>query len=175
MAWRVLLTPGVQRQRGFTLIELMIVVAIIGILAAVAIPAFMDYMKKGKRSEAELNLNVMAKANKANYVDHAGYVTSTAAATPTASCCTQNEGGAHRCAANPTDWQGNATWDALDFELAQPFYFQYGYTGVAGGATYQATATADLDCDGTTITYQLNGADSGGTPSATIVKPTNRD
>ena len=56
-------------KRGFTLIELMIVVAIIGLLAALAIPNFMRFQAKSKQSEARANLKAIFTGQKAYYGD----------------------------------------------------------------------------------------------------------
>ena len=58
-----------QTQKGFTLIELMIVVAIIGILAAVAIPAYSNYTKKAKFTEVTQSTQAMKSAIEACYAD----------------------------------------------------------------------------------------------------------
>lgn len=50
-----------RSQKGFTLIELMIVVAIVGVLAAIAIPAYLDYIKRGRVSEVLAALDAIAQ------------------------------------------------------------------------------------------------------------------
>jgi len=62
-----------RRQEGFTLIELMIVVAIIGILAAIAIPNFMQYQAKSKQSEAKTNLGGIYTSEVAYFGENNAY------------------------------------------------------------------------------------------------------
>ncbi len=65
-----------KQQKGFTLIELMIVIAIIGILAAIAIPAYQDYTVRSKVSEG-LNLAGAAKLAVSETYDTKGYFPAT--------------------------------------------------------------------------------------------------
>ena len=62
-----------QGQKGFTLIELMIVIAIIGILAAIAIPNFISYRKRSYDTAAQSDLKNLMTAQEAYYVDNSTY------------------------------------------------------------------------------------------------------
>lgn len=63
--------------RGFTLIELMVVIAIVGILAAIAVPLFGDQMRKSRRTEAMTTLQNQQLALERYRVDHASFATYT--------------------------------------------------------------------------------------------------
>jgi len=63
-------------QNGFTLIELMMAVAIIGIVAAIAIPNYMDYMDRSKRSVGMALLQELAALQERRYAQNSAYITS---------------------------------------------------------------------------------------------------
>lgn len=67
-----------RRMNGFTLIELMIAVAVVGILLAVALPSFMDSIRKGRRSEAFAALSAIQQAQERWRSNRAAYTTTLA-------------------------------------------------------------------------------------------------
>jgi type IV pilus assembly protein PilE len=70
-----------RSQRGFTLIEIMIVVAIIGVLAAVALPAYGDYVKRGKIANATSVLSTMRVQMEQYFQDNRTYANACTAGT----------------------------------------------------------------------------------------------
>ena len=143
-------------------------------LIAVAMAGCKDsaekYIARSRMTEAELQLNKLGKNAKRVYAETSSYVVGTAAqlpAKPRASgCC---GGTNNHCAAAPAGFAGDATWRALDFQIDEDSLFYYDYTGTA--TEFTARATADLDCDGTEVTYELRGTVENGIPQVTLRTP----
>jgi prepilin-type N-terminal cleavage/methylation domain-containing protein len=66
--------PRSNRKGGFTMIEMMVAVAIIGLLASVSIPAFQNYQNRSRRAEAFSNLAGIAKLEKSYFSEYSAYV-----------------------------------------------------------------------------------------------------
>lgn len=64
---------SIRNQKGFSLVELMVVVAIIGILSAIAIPQINKYMARARQTEAKTNLSAIYTSNKAFYAEYNVY------------------------------------------------------------------------------------------------------
>jgi len=138
---------------------------VLGILAAVAIPAFVDYTHKSRKSEAAVQLNKLMKNLKVAYITNAQFPKGRSGPTPAQSCCGQPS---NKCAVTQ-DWMNDPVWSALDFQIDEPNLFQYSYE--SDGKTVHVTAVGDLDCDGVAATYTLDMASENGNPTSKITEP----
>ena len=131
------------------------VIPAIGILSAVAIPAFMKYIRRSKTTEAPMNVRRLADASAAYYEEHHSFPPSTEWAPP--STCCHHKGG--KCPPSAAWWRGK-TWQSLAFSVDEPFYYQYRYTN--NGEGFVAEARGDLNCDGVFSSYKREGTVEGG-------------
>jgi prepilin-type N-terminal cleavage/methylation domain-containing protein len=160
------LSRRTERTRaGFTLIELMVVVAIVGLLSSIAIPSFAGYVRRSKTAEASQNLSSMFKSAAAYMLqEHSDQSLQSPIGTY---CSVGTDDVAPQPRAYKQRFDAGPNARALGFSIADEVYFGYGIVGTqqcgwsAGTAIYTFSAQGDLDGDGIRSTFELAaGTDS---------------
>jgi len=134
-----------RREEGFTLVELMVVVALIGVLTSVAIPTFMDYQARSRRSEAFTNLAAIARVQK-TYSATKGEFFDSGLPWPDYTAPPYGELGTHTMV---WDAASEAAWGELGWAPEGQVYYSYqSNVCCADGLCFTASAYGDVDADG---------------------------
>lgn len=152
-----------KEPQGFTLVELMIVVVILGVLAAIAFPSFTQYLKQSRTSEAKQNLGNIYKGSLVYYYQsHYNVADSKYYLNVFPEPSVQlNPNPIPKATKVFAVWNVEP-WMSLQFELNGPVYYSYFYlsTGSAitgAGANFTAQAFGDLDADNSLSTFERSG------------------
>jgi len=173
-----------RKARGFTLVELMIVVVIIGILASLAIYGVQKYVANSKSAEARLGIGAIAKGAVTAYEGETmagtlltigGTVASSRGLCATATAVPAAVPLGVKYQSGNAEWSTGsqiAGWTCLRFAMTGPQYYQYNYLASGSntaGSIYTAIARGDLDGDTNESTFILNGSLLAGTTGLTLV------
>jgi hypothetical protein len=126
-----------------------------GVLASIAIPAFMKYIRRSKTAEATMNVRRMYDGAVAFYAEHHRFPQTTPL-TPDRPACAG--GSSAKIAPQPEDWSAPG-WKELGFAIEEPSYYHYEFVSEGEGPTaaFTARAVGDLDCNGVQSTFERIG------------------
>ena len=152
---------NLKKESGFTILELMTVVLIVGVLAAIAIPSFTKYVRQARTVEAVSNIEKMEKGARVYYVNDANFRNRLGTVilppqfpakdggydpTPGNNACCGQPG--NICIVSPNTWD-KPVWTALNFAIPEDHWYWYNFNSVneGPGAGFTAAAFGNLDCD----------------------------